>query len=250
MDVVVLAGGAIPESLRDQVKAQERALIEIGEKTCLSRVLESLSGVPQLERIFVVTTPQALKTLPDGIEGLPSGAKMTENLMLGARAATSDQILIVTGDLPLVSAQTWREFLEGIKQRDLEAAFPILRRETCEKAFPDAKRTYATLREGTFTGGNAFLLPKNRLEALQSLIETAYNARKNPLQLAGMLGAGFLVKLLGKRLQVAEVEAKMSSLLGCRGGAIEMNDATIAFDIDKPSDLIAARQFLGAPTSL
>lgn len=243
MDAVILAGGAIPEKLQNQVKAQERALIEIGEKTCLARVLESLSGLEEIEQIFAVTTPQALETLPAEVVGLPSGAKMTENLMLGARAAQSERILIVTGDLPLVSGQTWREFLDGVQQRNLEAAFPILRRETCEKQFPNAKRTYATLREGTFTGGNAFLLPKHRLEALQSLIETAYNARKNPLQLAGMLGAGFLVKLLGKRLQVAEVEAKMSSLLGCRGGAIEMNDATIAFDIDKPSDLEVALKF-------
>lgn len=247
MDAVILAGGSVPEALRAIVPDTERALIDIAGQSSLARVVDSLRGVGEVERIIAVTTPQALASLDEDTEGLPAGDKLTANLLAGARAARSAQILVVTGDIPLASRATWEEFLAGARQRNLQAAFPILRREVCQRTFPGGRRTFATLREGTFTGGNAFLLPRDRLDSLQGLIESAFSARKNPLKLAGMLGLSFIFRALTKRLSVGEVEAKMSALLDCRGGAVEMQDATIAFDIDKPDDLEAARRYLDSP---
>lgn len=242
MDAVVLAGGEMPAKLMGATGATERALIEINGRTLLDHVLDSLRETTPITRIICVATPGALAALPDDIIGLPAGDKMTQNLFLGARQAQSERILIVTADVPLVTGRTWMQFLDGAQVNLLEAAYPIVTKEACEAQFPGGKRTYARLAEGTFTGGNAFLLPRSRLESLEALIDEGFAARKNPLALAKMLGARFIFRFLAKKLTLGEVESKISQLLGCHGGAVMIPDASIAFDVDKAEDLETARR--------
>ena len=244
MEAVILAGGSIPPALQNATDATERALISLEGRALLDHVLDSLRGVPAITGIICVTTPNALASLPGDVRGLPSGDKLSENLFLGARAAKSERILIVTGDVPLATGRTWMEFLDGAAANSLEAAYPIVSRSDCEKQFPGGTRTYASLREGQFTGGNAFLLPRAHLESLETLIIKAFASRKNPFALAQMLGAGFIAKALSKRLSIQDVETKVSKMIGCRAGAVPVPDAAIAFDVDKPSDLETAARVL------
>lgn len=246
MEAVVLAGGEMPAALQGVTNATERALIEIEGRTLLDCVLDSLRETTPITRIICVATPLALASLGDDITGIAAGDTMTGNLLLGGREAKSDSILIVTADAPLVTGRTWMQFLDGAAVNLLEAAYPIVKKETVETQFPGGKRTYATLADGTFTGGNAFLLPKDRLEALESVIEKAFAARKNPFALAGMLGSRFIFRALTKKLTLNEVETKISQLLGCRGGAVIIPDAAIAFDVDKAPDLETARAVAAA----
>ena len=231
----------MPSALEGATDATERALISIEGRTLLECVLDSLREVPTITRIICVATPGALASLGDDIVGIAAGDKMTQNLFLGAREAKSERILIVTADVPLATGRTWMQFLDGAAVNLLDAAYPIVSKAAIEARFPGGKRTYTTLAEGTFTGGNAFLLPKNRLEPLEKLIDRAYAGRKNPLVLARMLGARFIFRFLTRQLTIGEVEAKISALLGCRGGAVIVPDAAIAFDIDKAQDLEVAR---------
>ncbi|PQV64644.1 MobA-like NTP transferase domain-containing protein [Abditibacterium utsteinense] len=242
MEAVVLAGGKMPVSLQGVAGATERALIEIEGRTLLNCVLDSLRETTPITRIICVATPDALASLGSDIVGIAAGDKMSGNLFLGAREAKSERILVVTADAPLVTGRTWMQFLDGAAVNLLQAAYPIVRRENVEEQFPGGKRTYATLAEGTFTGGNAFLLPKNRLEEIEPLINQAFENRKNPLALARMLGAKFIFRALTKKLTVGEVESKISGFLGCHSGAVIIPDASIAFDVDKAEDLKTARE--------
>ena len=249
MEAVILAGGEMPAALQGLTSATERALTPVAGAPILLRVVESLATATPVTGIICVTTPGALAILPTvigevSVRGLPSGDKLSHNLMLGARAATSDQILIVTGDGPLATGRTWMQFLDGAAVNLLEAAYAVVREEKMEAQFPGARRTYARFNDGAFSGGNAFLVPRARLEALEELIETAFAARKNPLGLAKLLGLGFIFKAVMGRLPVSEAEAKVSRLLGCRAGRVEVPDATIAFDVDKPEDLALAEKWL------
>ena len=199
--------------------------------------------------LICVTTPQALELLPTHVNdiplrGLASGDKLTHNLLAGARAATSDNILIVTGDGPLATGRTWMQFLDGAAVNSLDAAYAVVREEHMEAQFPGAKRTYARFSDGSWSGGNAFLVPRERLEKVEQLVETAFAARKNPLAMAKLLGLSFIFKALAHRLPVSEVELKVSQLLDCRAGRVEVPDATIAFDVDKPEDLAFAETYL------
>lgn len=252
MDAIILAGGQTPEKLSAALAGstpEERALLEINGRTAIEWVVDSLTSVPQIETIFVVGLSQTFELLekiaPD-VRRLPAGSTLVENVLSGMNAASSESVLICTCDIPLVTEKTWHEFLQKVQSQNLQAAYPIAARARVEQVFPHAKRTYATLIEGTFTGGNAFVLPRGNREELRTLIDAAYRARKNPLGLARLLGAGFLFKAIRKKLAIADVEQKMSQLLNCRAGAIVMDDVTLAFDVDKKEDYDLAQNFLSA----
>jgi GTP:adenosylcobinamide-phosphate guanylyltransferase len=252
MDVVILAGGPTPESLTaalGESTPHERALIKIGGRATIAYLLDSLRHVEGLEQIAVIGRESTLATVramaPSAI-CVAAKETLVDNVLAGAGALQSEHILLCTCDIPLTTSETWREFLQRVEQNSLEAAYPIVRREVVEQQFPEGKRTYATFTDGTFTGGNAFVLPRARLENLRAVIDAAYSARKNPMAIARILGIRFVVKALLKKLSVHDLERKMSQVLGCRAGAVEMSDASIAFDIDKAADFEVAQKVLAA----
>ena len=246
MDAIILAGGEIPSGLRESLSASilesahgERALLPLQNRPAISWLLDSLQDVEGIERIIVVGQKKTLELLPqwsrDAV-GVAAQNTLSANVIAGIDAAQSPQVLLMTCDIPLATSQTWKDFLQNVSRKNLEAAYPIVASATMESTFPGGKRTYATVIDGRFTGGNAFVLPRACRPALEKVLETAYNARKNPLKLAGLLGMRFIIKATTKRLSIADVEKKISQILNCRAGAVEMQDAAIAFDIDKATD--------------
>lgn len=246
MDAIILAGGEIPDNLRESLRPSvlesahnERAMLPLQDRPAIAWLLESLQGVEDIERIIVVGETNTLALLPQwapNAVGVAAKDTLSANVLAGIDAAESPLVLLATCDIPLVTSQTWKDFLEHVSNRQLEAAYPIVRSETMDSAFPGGKRTYATLTDGRFTGGNAFVLPRTCRPALQKVLETAYNARKNPLKLAALLGVKFIIKATVRRLSIADAEQKISKILYCRAGAVEMQDAAIAFDVDKAGD--------------
>jgi CTP:molybdopterin cytidylyltransferase MocA len=246
MDAIILAGGEIPAGLRESLDASvlesargERALLPLLDRPAIAWMLESLKDVDGVDRVIVVGEKNTLDLLPQWAPealGVAAQSTLSANVLAGIDAAQSDLVLVTTCDIPLATPQTWQEFLTAVSRNGWEAAYPIVRSETMERAFPGGKRTYATVTDGRFTGGNAFVLPRACRAALEKVLETAYNARKNPLKLAGLLGIKFIIKATTRRLSIADVEQKISAILKCRAGAVEMQDAAIAFDVDKASD--------------
>ncbi len=254
MDAIILAGGETLEALKASLGAStpvERALLEIGGRTAIDFILESFVGVGEIENIVVVGGPSTLAALENylpRVVGVAAQSTLVENIMAGAGACSSSQLLLCTCDIPLVTAQTWREFLGLVQSQNLEAAYSVAARESVEKSFPEGKRTYATLKDGTFTGGNAFVLPRAGIGQLKGLIDAGYRARKNPLGLARLLGVSFLLKAVTKKLSIADLESKASQILQCRAGAVVMQDVSLAFDVDKMEDYQLAQKMLARST--
>ncbi|MCD0157206.1 nucleotide-diphospho-sugar transferase, partial [Deinococcus sp. 6GRE01] len=126
--------------------------------------------------------------------------------------------------------------------------YPVVRREVCEAAYPGVKRTYARLRDGTFTGGNLFLLDPALIGQFLPRLREVLAARKAPLKLAGLIGPGVLLRLVTGRLSVAALEAKVSALLGVPARALITPHAAVGTDVDKDEDLtLAEAQLTGRP---
>ena len=51
-----------------------------------------------------------------------------------------------------------QDFLKQTEAVEADAYYPVIPEADCVKAFPGAERTYVTLPEGRFTGGNMMLL--------------------------------------------------------------------------------------------
>src|SRR5690606_767850 len=137
MDAIILAGGDIPGSLQESLNASileeahgERALLPLQNRPAIAWLLDSLHHVEQIDRVFVVGKEKTLELLPQlasGAIGVAAQDTLSANVIAGIDAAQSSQVLIMTCDIPLATAQTWNEFLEGVSRNNLEAAYPIVR---------------------------------------------------------------------------------------------------------------------------
>lgn len=245
MDALILAGGPAPPDLCTATGCPDRALIPLLDVPMVARVLSALHATPGMEKIAVVGSAETLAAV-SGVVPVAAHGRMVDNLQRGLATTSSDSVIVCTCDIPLVTGATFEAFVQLATARHLELAYPIVRRAVSEAAYPGGQRTYARLSDGEFTGGNAVIVPRRIIAEVVELIDVAYNARKNPMALAKILGPAFVMKFLSKRLSIAEVELKASRVLNCRAGAVEMQDAAIAFDVDKPGDLDVARRVLEA----
>ena len=161
---------------------------------------------------------------------------MLENLQAGLMPVQLEpRVLIATVDIPLLSQAAVQDILA--KDQKVGLVYPIVTKAAAERAFPGGKRTYARLLEGTFTGGNLFLLEPRLIDAFLPRLEFILNNRKNVLRLASMFGIVALLKLAIGRLSIAELEQTVSKILGLPAVALITDFAEIGFDVDKEDDL-------------
>ncbi|MBV9868518.1 MAG: nucleotidyltransferase family protein [Abitibacteriaceae bacterium] len=247
MDAIILAGGETPPDLAAATNCRDRALIEINGHPMVTYVVDAVQATPDIERIAVVgseATRELIATrFPDMVLVADSGS-MIGNAQAAMKALGMPLAVVTTCDIPLVTAGTYHELLAEFKRRNLEAAYAVARRKVCEAAFPTGKRTYAHLTEDDYTAGNAVIVSGAIVDQMAIVFEKFYKARKNPLAMAKLLGFNFLLKAASRRLSVRDAEAKMAELVGCNAGAVEMQDAAIAFDVDKMDDYIVAKRAL------
>ncbi len=232
--VVVLAGAR-----NDEIRGSGvyRAGVMVGGQTLLARTLAALSELPGLERLILVG-PDDL--IPPGceVEVIIPGDDLLANLERGLSVLPEEeQVLVVASDLPLLTQAALRDFLAGCAARQAEVYYPIIRRDVYENAYPGSVRTYLSVRDGTFTGGNAALLTPAVLRRHRELFARAIACRKHPRKLSGLLGFGFSLGLMLKKYTVAEIESRVQARLGLKAAAIESRFSELGYDVDSPADL-------------
>jgi GTP:adenosylcobinamide-phosphate guanylyltransferase len=243
---VVLAGGSMPSSLA--AYCTQRALLRVHDRLLLDLLLETLTHVPSIVETATVAPADTLSTL-DVLPGVKvaAGETLVENMLRGARALDAQaptHLLYVTGDIPLVTAEGLETFIRDSLNSAAALTYPIIPRAACERRFPGAHRTYARIKEGTFTGGNVILTRASLLDDKQALIQGLYQARKAPFKLAGILGMATVVRLLTGTLDLPYLEAVASRILDAPVRAIVTEHAEIGFDVDKAADLLAVEHAL------
>lgn len=243
IDAIVLAGAANNGRLQSVSEATSEAMISICGRPMVWHVIRALLESEHVGNVVVVG-PQELRELKFDeaaerrVEYLPQGESMIENLLKGVeRLADRERVLVVTSDVPLLTSEAVDDFITRCKNVEADIYYPVIRKEVNEAAYPGVQRTYVTLKEGTFTGGNLALVAPGALTRGRRLIEQAYLMRKQPVKLTRLLGFRFLIKLAFRRLSVAEIEQRVADILNCRGVAVESPYPEIGVDVDKPSDL-------------
>lgn len=250
VDAVILAGADNDGRLASCDSARYEALIDIAGKPMIHYVLRAVKGCSRIGRVVVVGPKQALA------EAIPSGdavlvervGSIVDNLKAGMKALEpQEKVLIVTADLPLLTTEALEDFFQKADANPAEIHYPLLSKETNESKFPGMKRTYLTVAEGTFTGGNVILASPSGLEACGRLLEQAVATRKKPWMMAAFLGLRCTVKFILRRLSIHDVERRLQEITGVRGVAIISEFPEIAVDVDKPSDLELVRRLVASP---
>jgi len=255
VDAIVLAGGLSNGLEEEAAEWPNEALIPIGSRPMIDYVVAALRQTAAIDRIVVAGPIAELNRVLGEQPGLllaEGGATAIQTLQLGLRRLfpegiqphTPQWVLVATADIPLLTVAAVQNFLELCRKRAGDLYYPIVSREQNETHYPGVKRTYVMLREGAFTGGNLVLVDGRVIAPCAQLAEQIVARRKNPLALSWLLGLGFVIRFLLRRLSIAEVESKASRLLGIRGVAVVSGYPEIGVDVDKPSDLLLVRRIL------
>jgi GTP:adenosylcobinamide-phosphate guanylyltransferase len=241
ISAVVLGGGNASDPVARSAGVPVKSLIKIGGQPMAAHVLTALRAGGVGKIVYVGPTVPALEPLID--LQIPAQGKMLGNLQAGlAPLLLEPRVLIATADIPLLTPKAVQDILA--RDMGVGLVYPVVPKHAAEAQFPGGKRTYARLREGTFTGGNLFLLEPRLVEEFLPRLEYILDNRKNVLRLAGMFGLGALVKLLLGQLTISELEQTVSRILGVPAKALISEYAEIGFDVDKPEDLMLVRSKL------
>lgn len=256
---LVMAGARNDGPLQEVSDAPYEALIDIGGKPMIAYVLDVLRAAPSVGRIAVVGPAQLQEAVPmsDALLVEPAGS-LLDNLERGVRAlreaGCNGHLLVATSDIPLVTVEAIETFLDLCRRRSaaapggsarFDAYYPMVSREVCDARFPGVQRTYVGLKEGQFTGGNVVLVDPSIVLERRALFEQVVALRKDPVGMARLLGLGFIVKFLMRRLTAGDIERIVREKIGIVGAVIQVPHAEVGFDVDKPSDLDIARAELG-----
>lgn len=250
-DAFIVAGGRA-SWLKDYAGTDIRCLAPLHKKRMLDYVLGAMLASKRFRHIVIAVDEAAIPalegTLPEGISLCAAGADLPSTCIKAASFLTNDddiKILGICDDIPLLTPQAINDFLDQCeKYPEEELYYPIIPKEACLQTYPEAKRTYGKLADGTFTGGNMMFAPKRVMVHCQSKAEEIFERRKNPLKLGSWLGWSFILKLLLHLLTIGDAERRTSELLGVRCKAIITPYPEIGMDVDKPADLQLAEKYL------
>jgi len=248
VDAIVLAGGNLDKfDLAEQPAA--KGLLKVADKMMVEYVLEALSASERIGRMVVLlpaaASPGEWSRSADKV--IFNDGIITENISQAiAYLGSEGKMLLVSSDIPLISGKIIDGLMQACDCVSADVYYPIIKRETAQAAFPNTKRTYMSLREGTFTGGNIFLVDKKTFLKNRATGEELFSYRKSPFKLMKVLGLPFIIKFIFHRLSIVGLEQKGSSLLNSRVRAVITDHAEVGVDVDKQEDLELFNRILGA----
>jgi len=251
LDILILAGGKSKTSLRRFTKQENKALIKIipSGAPMIIRIINSLKKSRHIHKI-VVAGSKAVNDLIKNIVDMtiPEGETILATLKSGiALLSPGDHFLISSCDIPLVTEKHIDYYIEECNRfPNFDFYYPIVEKETYQHSypFPELKRVYAHLIEGSFTGGNIILINPQIILQFEEIINQFINFRKHPLKMARLLGPQITQKYLRKYLSIRDLEKKFSELfIGFKGKAI-ITPPEMALDIDKAMQLKKLREIM------
>ncbi|HQA59403.1 MAG: nucleotidyltransferase family protein [Tepidanaerobacteraceae bacterium] len=242
MKALILAGAEKEGPLAQY--GPNKALIKIHGKEMIRYIIDAFKGLDFIDSIAVVGPKESLEPIKGQVDVIvDSAASLADNVLCGVNIFSDDEmVLIATSDIPMITPEAVRDFVEKSLSMDADFYYPIVSREENEKKYPGIKRTYVKIKDGTFTGGNIVMVRAGKVKECIKNAEAFMTYRKKPWMLARILGLKFILKFLMGTLTIDELQERVEELFGVKARAIISSYPEIATDVDKDSDLeLAAR---------
>lgn len=242
LDVVILAGAPNNGPLKRVSDTEHEALIKIAHLPMVEYVLKAVNQAQYTGRVVVVGPQKELEeSIQEKADFFVEGSySIKDNILRGLAALEdgSDYILLMSSDIPLITAEVIDKYIQAcLQDGKADLYYPIIPKESNLEKFPEAKRTYFQLAEGVFTGGNMVIVKPEIFTGTEALLEKVFAWRKKPWKLSRLLGVKFIMRFVAGNLSIVEIEEKVAKITGYRGHFMVTEDAEIGFDVDKPSDL-------------
>jgi len=250
---VVLAGAPADAEMAEKYSIRNRADLPLAGKKMIQHVMDALAASPHVGDVCVVGDIQC-----EGASWIvPPAGDLVENLIAGVKALgeEAERALVVTSDIPMLTSEAVEDFIARCAETDADFSYAIISKEAAEKRFPGMKRTYAKLAEGTFTGGNIFLVSRECILENAARISELMAARKSVLRLARIIGFGFLVRALVAQvfwsgaMNLRSAEKTVGRVFKMKVKAVQTPYAEIGADVDKLEHVEFAENALKAQVS-
>jgi molybdopterin-guanine dinucleotide biosynthesis protein A len=243
---IVLAAGKANAALQQATGLENKALIPVGGRPVIAWVLDALRATPAVGDLCVVCRQQpSFVGVVGDLAVEANGPAFLDSIRTGLeRLGNPAQVLIVTGDLPLLTATSVAHFCEEGLSSGAEIVYSVVTREGCEAKLPGAPRTYMHLTEGPVTGGNLALLSRRFIEEEGARLAAAFAGRKNPFRLAAMIGYGTLLRLIVGRASMVQMIARASSILAASIHVVVSPYPEVGIDVDKPAHVSLVEGYL------
>jgi len=253
LTALVLAGTrAGGDPLATLAGVTHKALIEVGGRTMIERVVGALAAMPQVGRIVVaIERPELL----DGLPGLQPSACAKPLVTMAPEAGPSATLavalaregvplLVTTADHALLQTGWVEEFLAACPA-GADVAAALARRDRVQAAVPDTRRTWLRFADGDFSGCNLFLMARPAAGGVVELWRELERHRKDPLRMMRRLGWRFALRYRLGRLTRAAAAQRLGELAGgARLALVALSDGRAAIDVDKPEDLALVRRMV------
>lgn len=239
-DAIILAGGKNTAALKRMTRKEYEALIDIAGEPMVAFVARTLAASKNIGRILVIGPRLELEkiSLPAQVRVLEGGCTLLETIHLGIAAlGHSHKTLIATADIPLISKAAVDHFIEACTQKEADFYYPIVAKEIHNRYYPNNKRTYVALQEGTFTGGNLFMVKPDIVPKCLGFARGIINKRKSPFALCRIMGWSIVLRFICKQLTIRALEQRFLEISGVTGTVIRTPYPEIGIDVDKPQDL-------------
>lgn len=251
-DAIILAGGESSSELRKIAPYDNEALIIIGNYPMICYVYKALRSSAYIRNIVISGPKEALKNIfsrEESIYFAPAGSNAVESFknavdVLKNEGNITEKILILPTDIPFITTEAIDDFLRRSEATGADFCYPVTEKKVNEAKFPGVRRTYVSLKEGVFTGGNLFMLRVSIIDQILDMAGKLVDRRKNPVAMAKLFGFGLIFSYFTGRLSIDAAEKRFNQVIGINAKAIISPYAEVGVDVDKPSDLELAQKYL------
>lgn len=225
-----------------------KALLKINGRVMVEYIVDAISGARGIEKVVIIgpATDFTGCKFPQDCLFVDSLGTVMQNIVKAILYIDDSMpLLISTSDIPLVTVDAVNDFVEQSLKSGGDICYPIIDKTVNDMKYPEFERTYVKLRDGTFTGGNMFFVNPKCIAPNVDVAEKLYDARKNPMKMASILGPELVLRFLTGTLTIRSVEKRFEKITGLKGAAVISKYPEIGNDVDKTSDIIIATAYLG-----
>jgi len=250
VDAIVLAGG-VPrpgEPLYNITNGAPKAMLDIAGKPMIQWVLDAISKSKIVENVVVAGLDESCGLSCDkNLYYVPNQSGMIENIRAASVKVkeinpSARHILMVSSDIPTVTGEMFDFVLQTAREEDKDIIYNIIPRNTMEKRFPNARRTYVHFKNLVFCSADSHVISlRIILEDDLGIWRKITDARKSPLNQAALIGFDTLLLYLLRLLTIQKLEKKIIKQLNITGKASIVPYAEIGMDVDKPHHLEIVR---------
>lgn len=247
---LLLAGGKSKPALKRITGQEYKALMSVNRpdgRPIIQNVIDALYNSKYISQIFLASPKEVQQEVEsENVILIPSGTTLIDSLKKSISNFQNEYYILITScDLPLITSRHLNSFItDCLSNPGFDIYYAIIDKDTYLHHFPQSefRRIYAHLLEGSYTGGNIFLVNPRVIIDCADRIEEFILFRKHPLKMANILGRRIVVKYLKKYLSIKELEKMVPQYLQGYSGKAIIAAPEIALDIDKPVQLEALRR--------